>query len=67
MSYGSKDWQKWVEAKALPLLEHAYKAGINTWDTVHSAILSPYLSQKITSGRLMVFIWLQFITHAIAG
>jgi aryl-alcohol dehydrogenase-like predicted oxidoreductase len=37
MSYGSKDWQEWVleEAEALPLLEHAYKVGINTWDTVH--------------------------------
>lgn len=36
MSYGSKDWRKWVleEDEALPLLEHAYKAGINTWDTV---------------------------------
>jgi aryl-alcohol dehydrogenase-like predicted oxidoreductase len=36
MSYGSKDWQEWVleEAEALPLLEHAYKVGINTWDTV---------------------------------
>lgn len=36
MSYGSKEWAKWVleEEDALPLLEHAYKAGINTWDTV---------------------------------
>jgi predicted aldo/keto reductase-like oxidoreductase len=36
MSFGSKDWQKWVleEDEALPLLAHAYKAGINTWDTV---------------------------------
>jgi aryl-alcohol dehydrogenase-like predicted oxidoreductase len=36
MSYGSKDWLKWVleEDEALPLLEHAFKAGINTWDTV---------------------------------
>ncbi|PVH69190.1 Aldo/keto reductase [Cadophora sp. DSE1049] len=35
MSYGSKDWIKWVleEDEALPLLEHAYKVGINTWDT----------------------------------
>ncbi|ORY00297.1 NADP-dependent oxidoreductase domain-containing protein [Clohesyomyces aquaticus] len=35
MSYGSKDWAKWVleEAEALPLLGHAYKVGINTWDT----------------------------------
>src|ERR1700760_4025797 len=36
MSYGSKDWAKWVleEKEALPLLGHAYKVGINTWDTV---------------------------------
>ncbi|KAG5787233.1 hypothetical protein H9Q69_013696 [Fusarium xylarioides] len=36
MSYGSKDWLKWVleEDEALPLLEHAFNAGINTWDTV---------------------------------
>jgi aryl-alcohol dehydrogenase-like predicted oxidoreductase len=36
MSYGSKEWQKWVleEDEALPLLEYAYKVGINTWDTV---------------------------------
>jgi hypothetical protein len=36
MSYGSSQWQDWVldEDKALPLIEHAYKQGINTWDTV---------------------------------
>lgn len=35
MSFGSRDWQEWVldEAAALPLLEHAYKVGLNTWDT----------------------------------
>ncbi|KAA8648717.1 hypothetical protein EYZ11_004241 [Aspergillus tanneri] len=35
MSYGSKRWQDWVldEDEALPLIEHAYKRGINTWDT----------------------------------
>ncbi|OJJ79154.1 aldo/keto reductase [Aspergillus glaucus CBS 516.65] len=35
MSYGTKDWQDWVlnEDEALPLVEHAYKRGINTWDT----------------------------------
>lgn len=40
MSYGSKDWQKWVleEKEALPLLEHAYKVRINTWDTVRPSI-----------------------------
>jgi aryl-alcohol dehydrogenase-like predicted oxidoreductase len=36
MSYGSSKWQPWIldEAESLPLLEHAYKCGINTWDTV---------------------------------
>ena len=35
MSYGTPEWQEWVlnEDESLPLLEHAYKAGINTWDT----------------------------------
>ncbi|MCJ1472132.1 hypothetical protein MMC13_000779 [Lambiella insularis] len=35
MSYGSSEWQDWVlnEEESLPLLGHAYKAGINTWDT----------------------------------
>jgi aryl-alcohol dehydrogenase-like predicted oxidoreductase len=38
MSYGSSEWQPWVldEEESLPLLEHAYKCGINTWDTVSS-------------------------------
>jgi aryl-alcohol dehydrogenase-like predicted oxidoreductase len=36
MGYGSKQWQDWVldEEDSLPLIEHAYKLGINTWDTV---------------------------------
>jgi len=36
MSFGDKEWQKWVleEEEALPLIEHAYKVGINTFDTV---------------------------------
>ncbi|CAI6323992.1 unnamed protein product [Periconia digitata] len=35
MSYGTSEWQPWVlnEEESLPLLEHAYKCGINTWDT----------------------------------
>ena len=35
MSFGTPEWQEWVldEEKALPLLEHAYKVGLNTWDT----------------------------------
>lgn len=38
MSYGSNEWQEWVlnEEESLPLLEHAYKVGINTWDTVRA-------------------------------
>ena len=37
MSYGDKRWMPWVleEDDALPILEHAYKAGINTWDTAN--------------------------------
>lgn len=36
MSFGTPEWQPWVqdEESSLELLEHAYKAGINTWDTV---------------------------------
>ncbi|KAJ5544973.1 hypothetical protein N7535_006640 [Penicillium sp. DV-2018c] len=35
MGYGSSQWQDWVldEEASLPLIEHAYKQGINTWDT----------------------------------
>ncbi|WFC95681.1 hypothetical protein MBRA1_002334 [Malassezia brasiliensis] len=35
MSYGTPEWQSWVldEEASLPLLERAYQAGINTWDT----------------------------------
>lgn len=42
MSYGSPEWQEWIldEEHSLPLLEHAYKVGLNTWDTVsHPPIL----------------------------
>lgn len=36
MSYSTPEWQEWVldEEESLPLLEHAYKVGLNTWDTV---------------------------------
>ena len=39
MSYGTPDWQGWVmeEEASLPLLEHAYKVGLNTWDTVRAS------------------------------
>ncbi|KAJ5107984.1 Aldo/keto reductase [Penicillium angulare] len=35
MGFGTKQWQDWVmdEEESLPLIEHAYKHGINTWDT----------------------------------
>ncbi|KAF9889458.1 hypothetical protein FE257_007360 [Aspergillus nanangensis] len=35
MGYGTPEWQGWVlnEEESLPLLEHAYKKGIRTWDT----------------------------------
>ncbi|KAF2191406.1 aldo-keto reductase [Zopfia rhizophila CBS 207.26] len=35
MGYGDSKVESWIleEEKALPLLEHAYKKGINTWDT----------------------------------
>lgn len=37
MSYGTSQWQGWVlnEEESLPLLEHAYKVGIRTWDTAN--------------------------------
>lgn len=40
MGYGSKQWQDWVldEEDSLPLIEHAYKQGINTWDTVNEDV-----------------------------
>jgi len=52
MSYGSSKWQSWVldEAESLPLLEHAYKCGINTWDTAD--IYSHGLSEKIIGKAL---------------
>jgi len=47
MSFGSSKWQPWVldEAESLPLLEHAYKSGINTWDTVSPHKLHPHTTK----------------------
>lgn len=47
MSYGSPKWQEWIleEEAALPLLEHAYKVGLNTWDTAD--VYSNGLSEEI--------------------
>ena len=35
MTFGSDKWQDWVmnEEESLPIFEHAYKMGLNTWDT----------------------------------
>ncbi|MCJ1466034.1 hypothetical protein MMC07_004653 [Pseudocyphellaria aurata] len=55
MSYGSSDWQEWVldEEKSLPLLEHAYKVGINTWDTAD--VYSNGRSEEIIGKALREF------------
>lgn len=52
MSYGSDVWQPWVlnEEESLPLLEHAYKVGINTWDTAD--IYSHGVSERIIGKAL---------------
>ncbi|KAF9700391.1 hypothetical protein EKO04_001507 [Ascochyta lentis] len=52
MSFGSDKWQPWVlnEDAALPILEHAYKNGINTWDTAD--IYSHGISEKIIAKAL---------------
>lgn len=52
-SYGSSRWQEWVleEEAALPLLEHAFKVGINTWDTV--SVLSTMNSILIADNFLV--------------
>jgi aryl-alcohol dehydrogenase-like predicted oxidoreductase len=36
MGFGNPKWEGWVmdEEHSLPVLEHAYNCGINTWDTV---------------------------------
>lgn len=55
MSYGSPKWQGWVlpEEQALPLLEHAYKNGINTWDTAD--LYSNGVSEQIIGKAIKQF------------
>ncbi|KAI9850792.1 MAG: hypothetical protein M1838_005047 [Thelocarpon superellum] len=55
MSYGSPDWEGWIlnEDEALPLLEHAYKVGINTWDTAD--LYSNGKSEEIIGKALKVY------------
>ncbi|KAH8807824.1 voltage-gated shaker-like K+ channel, subunit [Xylogone sp. PMI_703] len=50
--FGTPRWQEWVleEEEALPLLEHAFKAGINTWDTAD--VYSNGLSEEIVGKAL---------------
>ncbi|EXK26641.1 alcohol dehydrogenase [Fusarium oxysporum f. sp. lycopersici 4287] len=47
MGFGSDKWQQWItdEEASLPILEHAYKNGINTWDTAD--IYSHGMSERI--------------------
>lgn len=56
MSYGSKDWAKWVleEEEALPLLEHAYNVGINTWDTVNLKELTESVTRLTSSRQIFI-------------
>lgn len=57
MGYGDPRWQGWVldEEKSLPLIHHAYKQGINTWDTV-SFFTSLFYATfvNVCSGRLLL-------------
>ncbi|KAL2831856.1 Aldo/keto reductase [Aspergillus pseudoustus] len=55
MSYGSSKWQEWVldEDEALSLIEHAYKLGINTWDTAD--VYSHGFSEEIIGKALKKF------------
>lgn len=55
MSYGTSEWQDWVldEEKSLPLIEHAYKRGINTWDTAD--VYSHGRSEEIVGKALKTY------------
>jgi hypothetical protein len=50
-SFGDVRYQPWLLdlEDALPLLEYAWKKGINTWDTVSLQISKPYLFHAIFS------------------
>ncbi|WFC97014.1 hypothetical protein MBRA1_003681 [Malassezia brasiliensis] len=52
MTFGSDKWLPWVmnEEESLPIFEHAYKAGINTWDTAD--VYSNGLSEEIVGKAL---------------
>lgn len=47
MGFGTNKWQQWImdEEASLPILEHAYKNGINSWDTAD--IYSHGMSERI--------------------
>lgn len=55
MSYGTPDWQGWVlnEEQSLPILEYAFKKGLNTWDTAD--VYSNGLSEKIIGKAIKKF------------
>ncbi|KAK5331681.1 CSG1/SUR1-like protein [Exophiala xenobiotica] len=55
MSFGSSQWQDWVldEESSLPIIEHAYKSGINTWDTAD--IYSHGESERILGKALTTY------------
>lgn len=67
MSYGDPDWQGWVldEEKSLPLLEHAYKVGLNTWDTVSS--LFPFTPQPQVYSQMCQRIGRRLLQWALRG
>ncbi|KAJ5184834.1 hypothetical protein N7491_007297 [Penicillium cf. griseofulvum] len=52
MLFGSKEWQQWAleEDEALPLIEHAYKSGIKTFDTADT--YSHSVSEEIVGKAL---------------
>ncbi|CEO60246.1 Putative Voltage-gated shaker-like K channel [Penicillium brasilianum] len=55
MGFGSKQWQDWVldEEESLHVIEHAYKRGINTWDTAD--VYSHGRSEEVVGKALKKF------------